>query len=124
LQHRTYRRVNRLIALEVAVLPEAVVRLAESDAGKAVGNEACVDRVEAREEAGVPGLGTLSGLLLDDLAGGLEDGVGAGDPVLDVIVVDGAGLGRSSNGSLLSHFECWGIKTGRKRVTNSGYQTK
>jgi hypothetical protein len=74
------------------------MRLAKGHARQAAGNEAGVDRVEAVEETGEPGLRALGRLGVDDLGGLGEEVVEAVLPVLDVTVVDGAGIRGAGSG--------------------------
>jgi len=83
------RSVDGLIALEVPVLVETVVRLAESDAGDYASDQAGVDGVEASEEGRVPGAGGLGRLRVDDLAGLGHEIMEPLGPPLEVLLVDG-----------------------------------
>jgi len=74
------------------------MRLSEGNARQAAGNEAGINRVEAVEETGEPGLRALRRLGVDDLGGLGEEVVEAVLPVLDVTVVDGAGLRGAGSG--------------------------
>jgi hypothetical protein len=87
--HSTYRSVDRLIAGEVGVLAQAMVRLAECHAWTAVGHATEVDRGQAAEKGLVPRLRGRGGFGLDDLAGLGKDLVEAVLPVVDVVVGDG-----------------------------------
>lgn len=89
----TYRSVDRLIALEVGVLAETVVRLTEGDAGQAPAHQALVDGVEAAEQVRVPRTRGLGRLGVDNIGGLGQDDVETRLPVLDVLVVDGATSG-------------------------------
>jgi len=77
------RRVDDAVALEVGVLVEPVVRLAESDARAAAGDQAGVGRAEALEEARVPRTVARRVLDLVEVSGGV---VGLADPVVDVLL--------------------------------------
>lgn len=112
----TYAGVDGLIAIEVVALVQAVVRLAEGDAGNAPGHEAQVDRVEAPEECVGPGLRRLGRLGVDVLTGPGKDIVDARLPVVHVGVGEGArllGAGVLCGGS---HFVCvgWGGFVGER----------
>lgn len=50
LQSGTHRSVDGLVAIEVAILAQAVVSLAEGNTRNAASDQACVDWGEAREE--------------------------------------------------------------------------
>lgn len=90
---QTYSGVDGLIALHLAVLTQPVVRLAKGDAWQAVRDQAQVDRAAAAEERVVPRLGRRGRGALDVVRGLGEHRVQALLPVLDVMVVDGAGGG-------------------------------
>jgi len=89
---KTYRGVDGLIALEVGILAETVMSLAEGDAGNAPGDQAEIDGLEAAEEGAVPRLGVLGRLGVENITGLGEDLVDADLPVLDIAVIDGAGV--------------------------------
>lgn len=103
----TYRGVDRLVALHLAVLAQPVVRLAERDAWQAVGYETEVDRAAAPEQGAVPCLGRRGRGALDVLRGLGEHCVEALLPVLDIMVVDGPGGGLLRRGLGIS----WGGHT-------------
>jgi len=97
------RGVDGLIALHVAILAIPVVGLAEGDAWAAVRHQAEVDGAAASENLVMEVLGVGWGLGVDHLAGVAENMVEPVLPVLDIMVIDWAGLGYGLvNGS--SHF--------------------
>lgn len=104
-RNATYGGIDGLISLKVGILPHTVMRLAKGNTGQAAGNETRVNRVEAVEETGEPRLRALRRLGVDDLGGLGKEVVEAVLPVLDIVVVDGAGLrgagsgGRSGRGA-------------------------
>lgn len=86
-----------------------MVRLAKGDARQAVRDEAQVDGAAAAEQGVVPWLGGRGRGTLDVLRGLGEHGVEALLPVLDIVVVDGAGggwLGRGLGVSRCCHLQC------------------
>lgn len=95
----TYRSVDRLIANEVGILVQPVVRLAEGDAGKAPGDEAKIDGREEFDEAVGPARGFSARLGVDNLGRASGNVLELVTPVLNVLVLNGAALG----GSRLRH---------------------
>jgi len=95
------RGVDRLIAVEVSVLAEAVMSLAEGNAGNEASHQAGVNRVEAVEETAGPAGRALMRLGVEMITGLGENSVEAGLPVIDIVLVNRAtsrstsGLGRS-----------------------------
>lgn len=125
-QVATYRSVDGLPALKVAILADTVMRLAKGDARKAVGNEAGINGVEAVEEAGVPALRGLRRLGVDDLTRARQDVVEAVLPVVEVLLIDGAvvvarpSLRGNGSGSLLLNGNLGGVVDGSDGVLSIG----
>jgi hypothetical protein len=87
------RSVDGLVAIEITVLAQTVVSLAEGNARNAASDQACVDWGEAREEGWEPALSSLVGARVDVLARSGENIVEAVLPVIDILVIDGTALG-------------------------------
>jgi len=96
------RSVDWLISLHVTVLTGTVVSLAECHTWYAIRDQAGVNGRAAGEEAVGPILGVLRALGVDGLASIAQDVVEAFLPVVDIVVVNRAGIGWSTiNWSLL-----------------------
>lgn len=76
------------------------MRLPKRDARKAPGRKAQVDGGKAPKQARVPRLRVGGRLGVEHLTGLSEDVVGAADPLLDLVVVDGSFLGGLLGGHL------------------------
>lgn len=96
-----HRGVNRLVPLKVSIVPQPVMRLPKRDARKAPRRKAQVDGGKAPKQARVPRLRVSGRSGVEHLARLREDVVGAADPLLDLVVVDGSLLG----GLLGGHFD-------------------
>lgn len=115
---QTYTGINWFVALHFAVLAQPVVSLAKGDAWQAVCYEAQVDGAAAAKQGVVPCLGGRGRGTLYVLRGLGEHGVEALLPVLDIVVVDGAGggwLGRGLGVSRCCHFQCTCVIAGDSR---------
>jgi len=86
------RGVHGLIALHGTILASTVMGLAECDARETPGDQAGVDGVEAAEEASIPlaGISSSGGCNLISVGEGIIE---ASFPVINIVLVDGAGLG-------------------------------
>ena len=84
------------------------MRLPKRDTGKTPRCKAQVDGAEAPKQARVPRLRIGGRPRVENLAGLREDVVGAADPLLDLVVIDGSLLG----GLLGGH--CDGVLEGGK----------
>jgi len=90
------RGVDWLIALERTMLASTVMGLPERDAGQAPCDQAGVDGVEAAEQSSVPFPGISSGRSCN-LIGVGESIIEASLPVIDIALIDWAGLGWCSS---------------------------
>lgn len=89
------RGVDGLIAFHVAILVNSVVDLAECDAGDTASDEAKVNGVEAVEEVRGPANSATRGSRVDVVARSRQDIVESLLPVVHIVIVDRATLGRS-----------------------------
>ena len=114
----TYRGVDGLVALHVAILAETVVSLAEGDTGDEARDQAGLKGVEAVEETAGPGGRALVRLGVDVLARLGEDGVETVLPVIHISLVNGTlrgATGRTSSGLSLCLRDL-GVVLGRRGV--------
>jgi hypothetical protein len=91
---KTYGCVDGLIAVHVAVLVDPVVRLSKGDARNTASDEAKVDGVEAVKQVRSPAECASGRFRVDVLARSRQDIVEAILPVIHIVVVDRAALGR------------------------------
>lgn len=118
---KTYRGVDGLIALHVAILVNSVVNLAECDTGDTASDEAKVNGVEAVEEVRGPANSATGRSRVDVVARSRQDIVESLLPVVHIVIVDRSTLGRSRrlNGCLSRSLSrsCnrsnWGISRSR-----------
>lgn len=92
-QGGTHGSVDGLVPLEVPIVPEPVVRLSERNARKTPRRKAEINGTEAPKQVRIPRLRIVGRFGVEDFAGLREDVVGAADPLLDLVVVDGSLLG-------------------------------
>ncbi|KAH8177042.1 hypothetical protein LIA77_02124 [Sarocladium implicatum] len=105
--------VDGFVALKIALVLNAVMRLAEGEARDAAGDQTSVHGAEAGPERVEPALGAFSGFGVELFRWLSENNIQAVLPVREVVILQGA----TAVGMLLSHRERTRVRSVDKSCT-------